>query len=54
MLEDPNYYLYESEIDVLKTHWKSIVTTFGCKEFNLVDMGAGDGKKVKILLDGAL
>ena len=27
---------------------------FGTSEFNLVDLGAGDGKKVKILLEAAI
>ena len=30
------------------------MNTFGTQEFNLVDLGAGDGRKTKILIDGAL
>ena len=54
MLEDPNYYLLECEVEILKTKSKDILNAIGCDQFNLVDLGAGDGKKVKILLDTAL
>ena len=54
MLEDPNYYLYESEREIFSTKFKEIFEAIGAPEFNLIDLGAGDGKKIKILLDGAL
>ena len=54
MLADPNYYLCESEKEILSTKFKEILEAIGIPEFNLIDLGAGDGKKTKILLDGAL
>ena len=54
IMKDPNYYLYESEREIFSTKFKDIFQAIGAPEFNLIDLGAGDGKKVKILLDGAL
>ena len=54
MLEDPNYYLWGAELEIFTTKWKEIIEAIEATEFNLIDLGAGDGKKAKILLDGAL
>ena len=44
------YYLTASETQILTTRAKEIVSRFKGKRLNLVDLGAGDGKKTRILL----
>ena len=48
----PEYYLTDSEFEILHTHTKAIAEYFGGKGagFDLIELGAGDGKKTKILL----
>ncbi len=48
----PEYYLTECEYEILKTHSEEIVDLFQDKEtgFDLIELGAGDGKKTKVLL----
>jgi dimethylhistidine N-methyltransferase len=48
----PEYYLTDAEFDVLDHHKEEITSLFSSngKEFNLIELGAGDGKKTKILL----
>lgn len=48
----PEYYLTDREFEILDTHKEEIVRLFslGNHTFNLIEMGAGDGKKTKILL----
>ena len=48
----PEYYLTDCEFDILETHKEEIATLFsgGVHSFNLIELGAGDGKKTKILL----
>ena len=48
----PEYYLTNCEYDILKTHKEEIVSLFASHDqpFSLFELGAGDGKKTKILL----
>lgn len=48
----PEYYLTDAEFDLLSCHKDEITQLFteGSETFNLVELGAGDGKKTKILL----
>ncbi|MEB8330094.1 L-histidine N(alpha)-methyltransferase [Flavobacteriaceae bacterium KMM 6897] len=48
----PDYYLTNSEYAILKVHKEEITALFadGKNSFNLIELGAGDGKKTKILL----
>lgn len=48
----PEYYLTDVEYDILERHKKEISGLFakGSENFNLIELGAGDGKKTKILL----
>lgn len=47
----PEYYLTDLEFNILEKHKKDIAAAFSSKEgFDLIELGAGDGKKTKILL----
>lgn len=48
----PEYYLTDSEYNILDTHKNEIAELFkkGGEPFSLFELGAGDGKKTKILL----
>ena len=47
----PEYYLTNCEYDILKNHAAEIAKAFNASEgFDLIELGAGDGKKTKILL----
>ncbi|MGB5819637.1 MAG: L-histidine N(alpha)-methyltransferase [Saonia sp.] len=48
----PEYYLTDCEFDILSTHTEEIAQLFtkDTDYFNLIELGAGDGKKTKILL----
>lgn len=47
----PSYYLTQCEFDILKKHTNAIAESFnGPNGFDLIELGAGDGKKTKILL----
>lgn len=47
----PEYYLTDCEFTILKKHKKAISDYFkGPEGFDLIELGAGDGKKTKILL----
>ncbi|MDT8394170.1 MAG: L-histidine N(alpha)-methyltransferase [Bacteroidales bacterium] len=48
----PEYYLTDCEIEIFQTHKLQITHAFGNpeKEFELIELGAGDGLKTKILL----
>jgi len=48
----PEYYLTNCEFQILETHKAQIGKLFadGVEKFNLIELGAGDGKKTKILL----
>ncbi|WP_340075384.1 L-histidine N(alpha)-methyltransferase [Leptobacterium sp. I13] len=47
----PEYYLTNCEFDILSKHKEAIAEAFkGVNGFDLIELGAGDGKKTKILL----
>lgn len=47
----PEYYLTNCEFNIFKTHAAEIAKVFqGPEGFDLIELGAGDGKKTKILL----
>lgn len=47
----PEYYLTDCEFNILDRHQKTIAESFkGENGFDLIELGAGDGKKTKILL----
>lgn len=48
----PSYYLTDTEFSILEKHKEAIASYFsnGNNFFHLIEMGAGDGKKTKILL----
>ncbi|MEJ1222612.1 L-histidine N(alpha)-methyltransferase [Sediminicola sp. 1XM1-17] len=48
----PEYYLTNCEYDIFENHKSDIIKLFTqeSKSFNLIELGAGDGKKTKILL----
>ena len=48
----PEYYLTNCEFEILSDHTKEIVDAFKSPHgFDLIELGAGDGKKTKIVLD---
>lgn len=47
----PDYYLTRTEIELLENNKESISEIIGDEDFNLVELGAGDGQKSKILLN---
>jgi len=52
IMDMPEYYLTNSEYQILDKFKDEICRAFfkGSKEFDLIELGAGDGKKTKILL----
>ena len=48
----PEYYLTDCEYDIIEKNKKKIAALFAgdSNNFNLIELGAGDGKKTKILL----
>lgn len=48
----PEYYLTDTEFGILEAYKKQLASLFsnGKKPFHLIEMGAGDGKKTKVLL----
>ena len=47
----PEYYLTDCEFEIFSDHTKAIAEIFSSSEgFDLIELGAGDGKKTKILL----
>ncbi|MCG2460584.1 L-histidine N(alpha)-methyltransferase [Flavobacteriaceae bacterium F89] len=48
----PEYYLTNCELEIFEKHKSEITDWFvaGTDQFNLIELGAGDGKKTKILL----
>lgn len=47
----PEYYLTNCEYNILKTNTQEIADAFaGSKGFDLIELGAGDGRKTKLLL----
>jgi dimethylhistidine N-methyltransferase len=50
-MELPEYYLTRTEIEILNSKKRQIAEKIGDKEFNLIELGCGDGKKTRIILD---
>lgn len=52
IMKMPEYYLTDSEFEILHTYKVEIARWFssGKGRFNLIELGAGDGKKTKVLL----
>ncbi len=52
----PEYYLTNSEAEILEIHKQSIISGFcgGCPSVDLVELGAGDGVKTRILIQHML
>lgn len=48
----PKYYLTNCELEILSTHTQEIANHFGNSKggYELIELGAGDGKKTKVLL----
>jgi len=48
----PEYYLTDAEFDIFSMHTNAITTLFSkdSERFNLIELGSGDGRKTKILL----
>lgn len=44
------YYLTDCETEILETHKESLCAAVGGRGLNVVELGAGDGKKTRILL----
>ncbi len=49
--EQPEYYLTRAEHEVLEHHGAEILAEVHGQAFDLVDLGAGDGRKTSLLLD---
>ncbi len=45
-----DYYPTDSEREILENHGRSIMATCGKGPINVIDLGAGDGEKTKVLL----
>ncbi len=50
----PEYYLTGCELEILRKSGRKIASLFGDKDFNLVELGSGDGSKVIHLIDPIL
>lgn len=52
IMEMPEYYLTNSEAEIFETHKTDIISMFckGCGTVDLVELGAGDGLKTRILI----
>ncbi len=52
----PEYYLTDAEYDIFANHSEKIAALFTADstQFNLIELGAGDGKKTKIILQKLL
>lgn len=46
----PEYYPTDCEFEILNTHGDTIASMFSDRAFDLVELGAGDGRKTKVLL----
>ena len=52
IMQMPEYYLTDSEFEILDDYKQELsdLFTLGSSRFNLIELGAGDGKKTKIIL----
>ena len=51
IMDLPEYYLTDCEHEILESHKGRIADVAGTEPFNLIEMGAGDGRKTAILLE---
>jgi L-histidine N-alpha-methyltransferase len=49
--EQPEYYLTRTEYSILRTHAADIAKHIGKGEFNMVELGPGDGGKARVLME---
>lgn len=49
--ELPEYYLTQCELEIFQSKKQEIAQLIGKRKFNLVELGAGDGRKTNILLE---
>lgn len=54
IMELPEYYPTECEAEILRANAAAMVAPLAGRGFNLVDLGAGDGKKTRIILEHLL
>lgn len=54
IMELPEYYLTDCEFEILSEKKEVIVQEMAGKPFNLIEFGAGDGRKTRILLNSFL
>jgi len=54
IMDLPEYYLTDCETEILRNNAGYIANAIGNGGLNLVELGAGDGKKTKIILHGLL
>lgn len=47
----PEYYLTECEFEIFRNHGARIAELIGSSRFNLVELGAGDGQKTRVLIE---
>lgn len=52
--EVEEYYPTRSEAEILRNHTEDILKRSGTDELDIVDLGAGDGRKTNIMLEAAL
>ncbi len=50
IMQMPEYYLTDCEFEILDTHRQQLLNYFGPEQFDLIELGAGDGLKTKVLL----
>lgn len=50
IMDLPEYYLTSCELEILESQKARIADRVGAGDFNLVELGAGDGRKTKVLL----
>ncbi len=50
IMQMPEYYLTDCEFEILNTHKSALQKMIGTDRFDLVELGAGDGAKTKVLL----
>ena len=49
----PEYYLTDCEFEIFNSHKEEIISSFkeAAQSINIIELGAGDGRKTKILLE---
>jgi dimethylhistidine N-methyltransferase len=50
IMDLPEYYLTRAELEIFKSKSHEIISAIGAKEFNIIELGAGDGFKTRELL----